>query len=275
MGSEEKAARAALSAGCSQAEGLMPGKVRVRSMGEVYPQGKANGSWRDGRFTRGSPGGYSAGMACRLCASRDTATRVVEGRSYEDCPRCGYIGLARRHWPERAAEEARYRLHRNDPSEPGYRSYLERFIDAILAPRLAPGARVLDFGSGPEPALSILLGERGFAAQPYDPFFAPGSSWRRRGWDAIVLHEVAEHLRAPARTMAALARRLAPGGLLAIRTRFPPERPPEFAGWWYRRDATHLGFWRKESFAYLARELGLELVLAQEPDSALLRRSKR
>jgi SAM-dependent methyltransferase len=212
-------------------------------------------------------------MACRLCTSRDAATRIVDGLAYEDCPRCGYIGLARGHWPDRAAEEARYRLHRNDPAEPGYRAYLERFIDDILAPRLAPGSRVLDFGSGPEPALSILLAKRGFGALPYDPFFAPGSSWRRREWDAIVLHEVAEHLREPRRTMAALARRLAPGGLLALRTRFPPERPEDFAPWWYRRDSTHLGFWRRESFAFLATSLGLELVLAREPDSALLRRS--
>src|SRR5512142_2431912 len=36
-GMEAKAARAAPSAGCSQAEGLMPGKLRFRSMAVSYP----------------------------------------------------------------------------------------------------------------------------------------------------------------------------------------------------------------------------------------------
>ncbi|HOX31905.1 MAG TPA: class I SAM-dependent methyltransferase [Spirochaetales bacterium] len=210
-------------------------------------------------------------MRCRLCSSDSTLPRLAGGLEYRDCPDCGYIGLAPRHWPSRAEEEARYRLHRNDPAEPGYRAYLGAFAELALEPFLGPGARILDFGSGPVPALSLLLAERGFAARPYDPFFAPGSSWRRRSWEAIVLHEVAEHLRSPGRTLAALARRLAPGGILAVRTRFPPEDPAGFESWWYRRDSTHLGFWRPESFSRLARDTGLELALVREPDLAVLR----
>jgi hypothetical protein len=210
-------------------------------------------------------------MACRLCASPDALPFRVGDFEYEDCPRCGYIGLVRRFFPDRATEEARYRLHRNDLAQPDYRAYLSTFIDTALVPYLEIGAAVLDFGSGPEPALSRLLDERGYRTTSYDPFFAPKASWRHRVWEGIAVHEVAEHLRAPARTFAALAKRLAPGGLIAVRTRFPPPTRAEFAAWWYRRDSTHLGFFRPESFARLACRLGLELLLVSSPDIALLR----
>ncbi len=213
-------------------------------------------------------------MVCRLCGRRATRLFQVEELEYGDCPECGYVGLARRFFPSREAELARYRLHRNDPAEPGYRAWLGEFVDAALAPHLAAGASVLDYGSGPIPALALILRERGFAAQAYDPAFAHARAWRSASWDAIVLHEVAEHLRSPRASLAYLAARLSPGGILALRTRFAPDTDAAFSAWWYRRDSTHIGFWRRASFERLAAVLGLELVAAVEPDLALLCRPR-
>ncbi|HUW39857.1 MAG TPA: class I SAM-dependent methyltransferase [Rectinemataceae bacterium] len=211
-------------------------------------------------------------MLCRLCGSAATRSESVGDADYLRCGDCGYIALARRFFPSRESEEARYRLHRNDPAEPGYRAFLGTFIERAVEPFLERGASVLDFGSGPVNSLSLLLAERGWAATSYDPYFAPGGAWRRRGWGAIALHEVAEHLRQPGRTFAALARLLLPGGILAIRTRFAPDSLEAFESWWYRRDLTHLGFYRPRSFRCLAGALGLELVLLESPDLAVLRK---
>jgi len=210
-------------------------------------------------------------MVCRLCGSPGGLPFLADAFEYVECPVCGYIGLGRRFFPDRQAEKARYLLHRNDPSEPGYRSYLSAFVDLALAPHLAPDASILDFGSGPEPALTVLLQERGYRPKPYDPYFAPSRAWRRRRWDGVVVHEVAEHLREPGRSFAVLARCLMPGGVLAIRTRFAPDSRPDFAAWWYRRDSTHLGFFKPSSFAWLGGHLGLEQVLAHAPDTIVLR----
>ncbi|MDA8425306.1 MAG: class I SAM-dependent methyltransferase [Treponema sp.] len=214
-------------------------------------------------------------MLCRLCGSAATSPRSFGGTGYLWCGDCGYIALACRFFPSRESEESRYRLHRNDPAEPGYRAFLETFIERALEPFLERGASVLDFGSGPTAALAGLLAGRGWAAGFYDPYFAPGGAWRRRSWDGIVLHEVAEHLRQPARTFAALARRLEPGGVLAIRTRFAPDSREAFESWWYRRDSTHLGFYGPRSISGLADALGLGLALLESPDLAVLRKPAR
>jgi SAM-dependent methyltransferase len=181
------------------------------------------------------------------------------------------VRLADSRRPSRPEAEARYRLHRNDPAEPGYLAYLEAFVERAVAPFARAGSRILDFGSGPEPALSLVLRERGYEAESWDPLFAPGRRSLRGAFDLIAVHEVAEHLARPYAAIAGLARRLARGGAIALRTRFHPGDPEVFAGWWYREDPTHISFFEPRTLAAIAARLGGELVLVEEPDLAVLR----
>lgn len=226
---------------------------------------------RDGGGPPASPRPSSRGtllpMVCRLCGGTSTTPFLARGIPYASCPSCGYIGMASSHFPNADAERNRYLLHRNELADPGYRAYLSSFLERLSD--LRPGLRILDFGSGPNPALTVLLRERGCSVRIYDPYFAPGRAWKRYHYDLIVLHEVAEHLRHPRRTLETLRRSLGPGGILAIRTRFAPEDENEFARWWYREDPTHVGFFRERSLAALSRLLGLELRLLEAPDMAL------
>jgi SAM-dependent methyltransferase len=211
-------------------------------------------------------------VTCRLCGSSEARPLVLGGLAYADCPGCRYLGLDRRHFPERSAEEARYRLHRNDPKDRGYREYLEAFVDVAIAGRTRAGGAVLDFGSGPRPVLASILLERGYDVGAYDPFFAPSKAWRRKAWECIAVHEVAEHFRAPRLSFSILARGLAPGGIIALRTRFAPEREEDLEAWWYRRDPTHLGFFRPASIERIGRELGLDVELLAPPDIGVLKK---
>jgi hypothetical protein len=211
-------------------------------------------------------------MRCRLCDAETGPDLVLGGLAYGDCPRCGFLGLDARHHPSPAAEAERYRKHRNDPAESGYRIYIEAFVEAAILPFAAKGAELLDFGSGPVPALGLILAERGIASRAYDPIFEPWEGWSARCWGAIALHEVAEHLREPGTVLASLVSLLPEGGILAIRTRFAPDDVPELERWWYRLDPTHIGFFRARSFAWLAGSLGLDLLLCRPPDLAVLRR---
>jgi hypothetical protein len=214
-------------------------------------------------------------MICRACGRELRGASAapwvaVEGAAYYRCPGCGHVRLeeSRRLSPE--AEKARYLLHRNDPAEKRYRSYLATFIDRAVAPFAPPRSRILDFGSGPVPALAVLLRERGYVAEVYDPYFAPDRRVLRGDFGFVVLHEVIEHVSRPYATLAGLARRLRPEGGIAVRTRFAPDEREAFAQWWYRRDPTHVGFFDRGTFAALAARLGGSLELVEEPDIAVL-----
>lgn len=213
---------------------------------------------------------------CRLCggpAARLDAPLGNKNLSYARCERCGYVGLDPEHFPGAEEEKKRYLLHRNSPSDPGYLRYLQEFLDLAVLPYLAPGARALDFGSGPAPVLSSLLESAGFGCDCFDPFFLPDLSWQDRTYDAILLHEVAEHLHDPARTLLELAPRLAPRGIIAIRTRVPPADAESFRTWWYRMDPTHVGFFTPKSLEMVFTAVGLHSVQCSLTDCIVLRRT--
>jgi SAM-dependent methyltransferase len=214
-------------------------------------------------------------MNCRACARPFRRGEAVpwtraRGVAWFRCPACAHVRVEPGAVPDAATAEARYRLHRNDPAEPGYRRFLESFIDRAVAPFAAPSARVLDFGSGPTPALALLLRDRGYRAEAWDPIFATERRALAGRFDLVAVHEVLEHADYPFRLLSALSRRLAAGGSMAIRTRFPPGDVEAFGRWWYKEDPTHVGFFGPASFAALARRLGAALVLLEPPDLAVL-----
>ncbi len=65
---------------------------------------------------------------------------------------------------------------------------------------------------------------------------------------------------------------LRPGGILAVMTCFQTE-DARFAGWHYRRDPTHIAFYRRATFAWLARRHGWTLTIPAK-DVALLQRPR-
>lgn len=209
-------------------------------------------------------------MRCRLCHS-DAEPFVVGATPYADCPVCGYVQIGGDHIPSPHAELARYALHRNSYDDAGYTAWIASYLDRI-APIIPEGGTVLDFGSGPEPVPGRLLSERGYQVCIYDPFFSPGTSWRSESWNAIMMHEVAEHLADPHAILSELYPLLAPGGVLCIRTRFAPRARKDFERWWYRMDSTHVGFFREATMRWIALRWQLELELVEAPDSVILKR---
>ncbi|MFP4270885.1 MAG: methyltransferase domain-containing protein, partial [Alphaproteobacteria bacterium] len=82
--------------------------------------------------------------------------------------------------------------------------------------------------------------------------------------------EVVEHLHAPGATFAQLATLVRPGGWLAVMTCFQTD-DARFAGWWYRRDPTHVVFYRAATFHHVAAQLGWACAIPRK-DVALLQR---
>ena len=166
--------------------------------------------------------------------------------------------------PSMDQERARYETHENDPADPRYRSFLDR-LATPLAERLEPGAEGLDVGSGPGPALSQMLTERGFPTAIWDPFFAPDPAPLVRRWDFVTCSETVEHFHDPAGGWARLFDLVQPGGWLGVMTEPIPDGAPHpleidsLAAWWYARDPTHVALHRDRTFGWLAHRYGAEL----------------
>ena len=69
-----------------------------------------------------------------------------------------------------------------------------------LRPRLPEGARGLDYGAGPGPALAAMIEEDGYSAALYDPLFHPDEAVLSDSYDFITCTETVEHFATPAPT---------------------------------------------------------------------------
>ncbi|MFP4360565.1 MAG: class I SAM-dependent methyltransferase [Alphaproteobacteria bacterium] len=209
-------------------------------------------------------------MACPVCGGGDVRPfATVAARRYRRCGTCAATFLDPAQRPDAATEHAHYATHENAAADPGYRRFAARLADPLAA-RLAPGARVLDFGCGASSALGALLAEAGFDVHGYDPLFAPDPGPLAGRYDAVAACEVVEHLHAPGATFAQLATLVRPGGWLAVMTCFQTD-DARFAGWWYRRDPTHVVFYRAATFHHVAAQLGWACAIPRK-DVALLQR---
>ena len=177
---------------------------------------------------------------------------IIKSRQYLICSSCRFISLHPEFRPEPLPERQRYLLHKNDITDKKYIEYLGKFI-FVLESRLPSGSSVLDFGSGPEPVLSKLISEKGYKVTSYDPFFADTEYFLRAPFDAILVHETAEHFFDPAREFFRLAGLTGRYGLIILRTRLVPENQESFTNWWYREDPTHVSFFSRHTLPFLAR----------------------
>lgn len=171
-------------------------------------------------------------------------------RAYVQCSHCRLVFVPRHYWLNAAEEKATYDLHRNHPGDPGYRKFLSRLSEPLLE-KLGAEQHGLDFGCGPGPTLSSLLETHGHRVDLYDPFYFNDPSIFRKKYDFICASEVVEHLHAPDREFSALFEMLKPGGWLALMTKLVIDRQA-FARWHYIRDLTHICFYCRDTFEYLA-----------------------
>lgn len=189
---------------------------------------------------------------CPLCGGRSTSPFHTDGpREYRLCGDCALIFVPPSMRLMPLEEVVRYVQHDNRRDDPRYERFLRRLADPLRR-RLTPGDRGLDFGSGPVPVLAELLTADGFPTASYDPVFAPDEDVLEETYDFISCSEVVEHLHDPAGVFERFARMLRPGGTLGVMTRFYGHEAP-FDVWWYRRDPTHVCFYRAATMQWIAR----------------------
>ena len=194
---------------------------------------------------------------CPVCREAAAAHFVsVEARDYFRCPECEATFVAPAQRPSREQEHAHYLSHENGVDDPGYRRFLSK-LAAPLLERLEGRRAGLDYGCGPGPALAAMLREAGHDVAVYDPRFRPSPEVLEHTYDFITCTETAEHFHYPAEEFERLDGMLRPGGWLAVMTCFQTE-DHRFAGWHYRRDPTHVVFYREATLRRIAALHGWE-----------------
>ncbi len=215
-------------------------------------------------------------LTCPLCHDVSHNVASIENycsdkrRDYFQCHQCRLVFVPPWQHLSREEEKTHYDLHENSPNDPGYRQFLSRLADPLIA-QLTPGMSGLDFGSGPGPTLSVMLEEAGFEMAVYDIFYANDVSVLQVDYDFIATTEVVEHLSQPGAVLEQLWSRIKPGGWLGIMTKMVLDQAA-FGRWHYKNDQTHICFYSRETFDYLGQYWGAlvqfpadDVVLMQKP----------
>ncbi|MCF6175848.1 MAG: class I SAM-dependent methyltransferase [Victivallaceae bacterium] len=208
---------------------------------------------------------------CPLCISSAVKDFYQDKiRTYLCCQNCNLIFVPQEYFLTETAEKAEYDLHRNSPADQGYRKFLSRLF-IPMQELLSPASHGLDFGSGPGPTLSVMFEESGHSMDVYDKIYADIPERLEQRYDFITATEVVEHLQTPKKSLEQLWQCLKPDGYLGIMTKLARDREA-FANWHYKNDLTHITFFSRKTFIWLAEKWHAELKFIGK-DVIILRRS--
>ena len=212
-------------------------------------------------------------MKCPLCSSSARHLTLGDNREYWLCSQCKAIFVPSHFHIDPGEEVERYLEHENSLENEGYVQMFQKKID-LLPTNTFQSA--LDYGCGYEPVLKTLLQRLGISADGYDPNFFPDIDLEKH-YDLVISTETFEHFRQPAKEVSRITDRVRLGGTLAIMTQFYPTEteellPEKFAKWYYKRDPTHIIFYCSETFQWLAKNIGYQIVFNNNHDFVVLRR---
>ena len=208
---------------------------------------------------------------CPLCAGGEHREFGRDARRhYLRCERCALVWVPPQYYLDRAQERSEYDKHENNPDDPGYRRFLTRLCQPLLAV-LQPGSRGLDFGCGPGPALAHMLRDAGHRVDLYDSFYYPDSRVLADNYDFVSATEVVEHLHQPGPELERLWGLLRGGGVLAVMTKLVLDESA-FSRWHYKNDPTHVVFFSQQTWQWWAlqksarlEQHGADVVLLHKP----------
>jgi hypothetical protein len=201
-------------------------------------------------------------MKCPLCNYHSTFLLKADVREYWSCEKCCLIFVPSKFFISKKEEIKRYLEHNNTLDNEGYVMMFQEKINTIkkICPRINT---VLDYGCGYEPVLKGLLKQEGYKADGYDLNFFPSEELEKK-YDLIISTETFEHIKNPREELACLLPKVSNKGYLAIMTRFYPIVDSalcleSFSQWYYKRDPTHIAFYSKKTFSWIADEFKMKI----------------
>ncbi len=213
-------------------------------------------------------------MTCKICQKTVTSfyDDYMQCETYH-CKACQFIFKDEAAIISRDKELKVYEQHNNTEENLGYVAMFQDFMEKTLLPFRDNIESVLDFGSGPNPVLASLMSKEGFDVEHYDKFFSPEKVYEGKRYDLITSTEVIEHIADIPTLFTFFSDHLKPQGYLALMTQFHPDEEEAYLKWWYRRDPTHISFFRPHTFTILAKEYGFKFCYHDDKKLILLQKS--
>ncbi|MCK8046929.1 class I SAM-dependent methyltransferase [Shewanella sp. 1CM18E] len=178
-------------------------------------------------------------------------------RDYMRCQHCALVSVPNKFLLNAADEKAIYDQHQNDANDLGYRKFLSRALDPVLA-RVDKNASGLDFGCGPGPTISVMAAEQGFEISNYDLYYFNQPEKLAKQYDFITMTEVIEHVADAQALLTRLDSLLKPGSILLVMTKRVTD-VTAFSKWHYKNDLTHINFYSTDTFEWIAQQYGWAL----------------
>lgn len=200
-------------------------------------------------------------MNCPICASNiDKTIRCTQPEGiFFDCEICGAIIRDPMTHVPFSEEKSRYLNHENSVENIGYLDYGRKVTDLVIEhPRYSHHSKfkILDFGSGAAELVKALLGDQ-HQVSSYDPHFFPDNKLLQDNYDVIIASEVVEHFNHPGQEWNLVSRLLKKDtSLLVVRTQ-PFLDHLSLQDWYYRRDPTHVIFYRLKTLDYISGKFDL------------------
>ena len=190
---------------------------------------------------------------CTVCKNNNIEFFLnVRGLDYWQCPFCKAIMLNPIQFMSSNKEKKHYLKHNNEINDIRYRTFLYNLIEP-LKDKISVNDIGLDYGCGYAPALADILIKEGFNIELYDPFFFKNENIFFRKFNFVTCSEVVEHFFKPYEEFNKIDGLLAKNSWLAVMTSFMTE-DYLFENWHYRRDPTHVVFYKKITFRIIANQ---------------------
>jgi hypothetical protein len=190
---------------------------------------------------------------CTVCKGENLQFFLkIDQLIYWTCNFCEAKFLDKKNYISHNAEKKHYLKHNNNMSDQGYRDFLSCLIKP-LKDKISQKDFGLDYGCGYSPTLADILKKDGFNVDVYDPFFFLNQNIFLKKYNFITCSEVVEHFFKPYEEFIKIDNLMTYNGWFGVMTSFLTE-DKIFKNWHYRRDPTHVVFYKKKTFEVIANQ---------------------
>ncbi len=207
--------------------------------------------------------------SCPICKLPSQDSWHDKKREYFRCEKCESIFVNPEDFLSQENQIKRYQLHKNTLEDCGYRQFIETFAkNSLLYTKEMQKEphTIIDYGSGPEPALMHVLEEfkktdlleHSVTIKGWDPYFNNNQTLEKNYADLVLCLEVAEHFENPLEGFAGLSNCCKSGGIVVVNTMLAKNNWDEFKKWWYKEDSTHVSFYSTKGLEICGEKVGLK-----------------